>query len=103
DADGAAGKIAEEAAELAQARAAGDADDIEEEVGDLLFTAANLARLLDVDPEAALRRTNAKVVRRFGALEGAMARDGLRPGAALRERMEREWDRAKAAEKTRQD
>ncbi|WP_106160166.1 nucleoside triphosphate pyrophosphohydrolase [Hasllibacter halocynthiae] len=95
DADGAVDKIAEEAAELAEACAARDGDATEAEMGDLLFTAANLARLLGVDPEAALRRTNAKVVERFAAVEDALARDGLRPAPEHRARMERAWQEAK--------
>ena len=99
DAGGVAAKVAEEAAELAAATTPGEA---EEEMGDLLFTLAQLARAKGIDPEAALRRTNAKVVARFGAVERALDADGLRPAPDLRDRMEREWGRAKAAEKSRQ-
>jgi tetrapyrrole methylase family protein / MazG family protein len=58
-------KIAEEIGELKEAEKVGDADLIEEEVGDLLFTVANLSRFHNIDPEAALRRTLDKFVRRF--------------------------------------
>jgi tetrapyrrole methylase family protein/MazG family protein len=58
-------KIAEEIGELKEAEKVGDTDLIEEEVGDLLFTVANLSRFHNIDPEAALRRTLDKFVRRF--------------------------------------
>src|SRR5262245_24648654 len=62
-------KIREEADEIEGAIAAGAPDGIAEEVGDLLFAVANLARHLDVDPESALRGTNQKFERRFAAIE----------------------------------
>jgi ATP diphosphatase len=64
-----ADKVAEELAEVREAAAAGPSEEIFEEVGDLLFAAANLARKLDVDAEAALRAANAKFERRFRAME----------------------------------
>ena len=92
-------KIAEEAREMAEAGAAADRDALEDETGDLLFAVVNLARHLGVDPEAALRRTNAKFTRRFGAVEAALAADGRRPEDATLEEMDRHWDAAKAAER----
>ena len=65
-------KIAEEAGELAEARDQLTPDAVEDEMGDLLFVVTNLARHLDVDPEAALRRTNAKFERRFRAIEATL-------------------------------
>lgn len=62
-------KLAEETAELKAAIAHQDADNIEEEVGDLFFALTNLARRLDVDPEQALRRCNHKFERRFHVME----------------------------------
>lgn len=62
-------KLDEERAEIEDAMAAGDPDHIEEEIGDLLFIAANLARRLKIDPEIALRKANAKFDRRFRAME----------------------------------
>ena len=62
-------KIHEEIAEVADAVAGGEPERIEDEIGDLLFAAANLARHLKVDAEAALRRANAKFERRFQAIE----------------------------------
>lgn len=62
-------KIHEEVEEIREAVASGDANHIEEEVGDLLFAAVNLARKLDVDAEGALRRATAKFESRFRAME----------------------------------
>jgi len=62
-------KIDEEIGEVREAMSEQDADHIEEEIGDLLFVAANLARRLKVDPEVALRKANAKFERRFRGME----------------------------------
>ena len=70
-------KLREEAAELEQGMAAADRDNIEEEIGDLLFVVTNLARKLDVDPGAALRRSNHKFEQRFRAMEALAAERGL--------------------------
>jgi len=86
-------KIAEEAREVL---AAESHDEREDEIGDLLFVIANLARHLRVDPEAALRRTNAKFTRRFHFIEEVL---GDRMGKASLEEMEALWQRAKQAEK----
>jgi MazG family protein len=67
-----------------------------EELGDLLFAIANIARHLGVDPEAALRDANAKFVRRFGRVEEALAKDGRKAEDATLEEMDRLWDEAKA-------
>ena len=69
-------KIAEETAELVEARGAGDARALAEEYGDLMFVMANLARHLGIDPEAALRAANAKFTRRFQGVEAALAAEG---------------------------
>ncbi len=86
-------KIAEEAREVLDAETQ---DAREDEIGDLLFVVANLARHLKVDPEAALRRSNAKFTRRFQFIEGVL---GDRMGTASLEEMEALWLQAKAAEK----
>jgi ATP diphosphatase len=93
-------KITEEAAELVEARDSLSQDEIEEEFGDLLFVMANLARHLKVDPEAALRRTNQKFIRRFSAVEAALAAEGRRPEESTLEEMDRLWDAAKVAERS---
>ena len=90
-------KIAEEAQELAEIRESGDRDRIEEEMGDLLFVMANLARHLKVDPETALRRANAKFTRRFAFIEAELARRGKRPEDSDLAEMDALWDAAKAA------
>src|ERR1700761_1529075 len=89
-------KIAEEAREIAEAQTQAER---EEEVGDLLFVVANLARHLKVDPEAALRAANAKFTRRFHHIEAGLAARGIAPGAASLEEMEALWQDAKVLEK----
>ncbi len=84
-------KLDEELRELAGARESGSQADIEGELGDLLFVLANLARLLKVDPEQALRKTNAKFRKRFAHVE----KNAALPGATLDE-MEALWQEAKA-------
>ncbi|MEM8578270.1 MAG: nucleoside triphosphate pyrophosphohydrolase [Pseudomonadota bacterium] len=92
-------KITEEAAELVEAHASGDADAVEDEMGDLLFAVANLARHMGVDPEAALRRTNAKFTRRFNAVEAKLDAIGKRAEDSDLAEMDALWDKVKAAEK----
>ena len=70
-----------------------------EELGDLLFVVANLARKLEVEPEDALRAANAKFIRRFGFIETELARDGRTPEQSYLAEMDALWDAAKAAEK----
>jgi ATP diphosphatase len=71
-------KFDEELAEMRDAMASGDRDAMEDELGDLLFVATNLARQLDIDPGTALRRSNAKFEQRFRAMEDAAGgQDGL--------------------------
>jgi len=76
DAAGVRAKVDEEAAELEEAVAADDRAAVVEELGDLLFAAAQLARHHDVNPEEALRAANAKFARRFRELEVRLANDG---------------------------
>ena len=93
-------KMQEEAAELVEAQDHLTADEVTEEMGDLLFVMANLARHMGVDPEAALRAANAKFVRRFGAIEASLAAEGRRPEDSDLAEMDALWDAAKRAEKT---
>jgi ATP diphosphatase len=72
---------------------------IEEEFGDLLFVVANVARHLQLDPEAALRSANAKFTRRFHAIERKLAEAGRTPAQSNLEEMDRLWDEAKAEER----
>jgi MazG family protein len=93
-------KIEEEIHELRSELDSGARKDaIEDEIGDLLFALANLARHLGVDPEVALRHGNRKFERRFHAIEAALAAEGRRPEGASLEEMEALWQRAKAAER----
>ena len=94
-------KLLEESRELIEARDSMDADEIEAEFGDLLFVMANLARHMGVDPEAALRATNAKFTRRFMRIEDWLAADGRRPEQSDLAEMDALWDRAKAEDKAR--
>jgi len=89
-------KIAEEAREVVDAGL--DPAKRAEEIGDLLFVMANLARHLKVDPEAALRAANAKFTRRFHFIEAALKAEGRAPAEASLEEMEALWQKAKAAE-----
>ena len=88
-------KLAEEIAELKDAPKEHQA----EELGDILFVLANLARHLGIDPEAALRSTNAKFERRFGYIEKALAAKGREPKDSNLEEMDALWDEAKAQER----
>ncbi len=87
--------------ELGELRAEIDVEDqarIEAEMGDLLFSVAQLARRLKVDPEHALRGANRKVERRFGAVEAALGRDGRSPADASMDELEMLWLDAKKIE-----
>ena len=90
-------KIEEELGELRHEFSAGDADRnrITDELGDVLFAVANLARHCKVDPEAALRSTNDKFERRFRYVERRLAERGRKPADATREEMEAQWQEAK--------
>jgi ATP diphosphatase len=92
-------KLHEELGELQAEIDAGDAAKAREELGDLLFVCANLARKLDVEPEDALRATNAKFIRRFSYIERELAKDGRTPDQSDLAEMDRLWDAAKAAER----
>jgi ATP diphosphatase len=94
-------KIAEEARELVEARERLTGAEVFEEFGDLLFVVANLARHLRIDPEAALRAANSKFIRRFAAIESALAARGQRPEESDLAEMDALWNAAKAAEKAK--
>ncbi|MEY2668421.1 MAG: hypothetical protein RJA59_1059, partial [Pseudomonadota bacterium] len=68
---------------------------MEDELGDLLFATANLARKLGIPPEEALRGTLAKFISRFEYIEAGLARQGVPHGTATLEEMDRLWDEAK--------
>ncbi len=92
-------KLDEEVAELKVEIAAGSNERMKDEVGDLLFVVANLARKLGVEPEDALRGSNAKFVRRFAFIEGELARDGRTPDQSDLAEMDALWNAAKGAER----
>ncbi|QRG05468.1 nucleoside triphosphate pyrophosphohydrolase [Xanthobacter dioxanivorans] len=92
-------KIREETEEVDEALEAGGAAAIRDEVGDLLFAVVNLARHAGVDPEAALRGTNEKFIRRFGHVEATLAGEGRRPEEAHLDEMEALWQDAKRKER----
>jgi ATP diphosphatase len=92
-------KIAEEVEEVrAEMEAGAPLDRLEDEVGDLLFAVANLARRLKLDPEAALRRANAKFDRRFRAMEALAAAGGQTLAGKDLPELDALWDAVKATE-----
>lgn len=91
-------KIEEELAELRQEMASGSKQALEEEMGDLLFAVANLARQLDVEPEAALQAANAKFTRRFKSVEQKLAQAGSTPDQSTLDAMDALWDEVKREE-----
>ena len=92
-------KLHEEVGEMLAEIEAGDLEKAREEIGDVLFVVANLARTLDVDPEDAVRYTNAKFVRRFQYIEQRLAERGKTPDDSDLAEMDALWDEAKAAER----
>jgi MazG family protein len=88
-------KLDEERAEFSEACERGSQDQIEDELGDLLFVLVNLARFVKVDPEQALRRTNAKFRQRFGHVERRLAAQGKEVKGTPIEELEALWQEAK--------
>jgi MazG family protein len=92
-------KLHEELGELSVEIAADDRAKMREEMGDVLFVCANLARILDIDPEDALRAANTKFTRRFNSIEQSLAAQGRTPEQSDLAEMDDLWDAAKAAER----
>ena len=88
-------KLHEELAEFAEARRRASRAELEDELGDLLFVLVNLARFVKVDPEQALRRTNAKFRERFGYIERKLAERGRKIEESNIQEMEELWQEAK--------
>lgn len=92
-------KLREELAELEVEIDAADQAKAREELGDLLFVIANLARKLDIEPEDALRSANSKFIRRFNYIEQSLARQGRTPEQSDLAEMDDLWNEAKAIDK----
>jgi len=88
-------KLEEELAEFAAARREGSHKELEHELGDLLFVLVNLARFVKVDPEQALRGTNARFRERFAYIERKLAERSKKPADSNIEEMEALWQEAK--------
>jgi MazG family protein len=88
-------KIQEEFEELKDSMSSSEQADIEMEIGDLLFSIVNLSRFLNVDPESALRKTNAKFIRRFKMMEAEIKRQGRRFEDYDLEGLDEFWEEAK--------
>lgn len=91
-------KLDEELRELEEAIGSKDRDALEHELGDVLFSVANLARFIQTPPEDALRAANARFTRRFMEIEAGLRAEGVAFGEASLEQMEALWQRAKGRE-----
>jgi tetrapyrrole methylase family protein/MazG family protein/ATP diphosphatase len=92
-------KLHEEVGEMLEEVEAGDLEKARQEIGDVLFVVANLARTLDIDPEDAVRYTNAKFVRRFSYVEQRLAEAGKTPDQSDLAEMDALWEEVKAVER----
>lgn len=92
------GKLREELGELEESLGSGRDRDTEEEIGDILFVLANVARHLGVNPELALEKANRKFIRRFRHIEERLAESNSSPDKSSLEEMDRLWDEAKELE-----
>lgn len=92
-------KVDEELSEVVEAQQSGNAAAIQEEIGDLLFAVANLARHAGIDPEAALRDANFKFTRRFHHVEARCREDGVELAKAGLDRLDGYWNEIRAADK----
>jgi MazG family protein len=88
-------KLNEELAEFAEARRGARQEELEDELGDMLFVLVNLARFVKVDPEQALRRTNNKFRRRWAHIEARLKERGKQPAESTIDEMEALWQEAK--------
>jgi MazG family protein len=96
-------KVREELRELEEALSRGDAAQMGEEMGDLLFVLANLSRHMNREPEGLLRRANEKFTRRFRWVEDTLRLQGSSPAEATLQEMERLWAEAKSRERREED
>jgi tetrapyrrole methylase family protein / MazG family protein len=93
------GKLQEEIGELRDAMAGGKQEEIEEELGDLLFTVVNLGRQLEVHPHLALEKSNEKFIRRFKRMEKMLKQRNLELGKLTLEELDKFWDEVKSEER----
>lgn len=100
DVDAVIAKVREEVDELAEAAHSGDAKRTQEELGDLLFAVASLARHLDIEPEAALTEANLKFTRRFHHVEARCREEGLSVSEAGMEKLDAFWNEIRERDKT---
>jgi len=91
-------KILEELDEVEEAQKESSADHLEEEVGDLILSVVNYARLLKINPDVALERANKKFYKRYSYVEKRMQEENLPPDSSSLEKMEKFWNDAKQAE-----
>lgn len=96
NADGAFQKVLEETEELKQAVKNNDKENINEELGDLLFSVVNVSRFLDVDAEEALTSSTDKFLKRFSVVESLAKQRGIDMEKSSLEELDRLWDEAKA-------
>jgi MazG family protein len=99
DARSAWAKVEEEIHEAAAALATGEVERVREELGDVLFSLVNVARLSSIDAEEALQDAIEKFRRRFAEMEASLGAQGKVLGAVPQDEMERSWERAKAHER----
>ena len=92
-------KLDEEIAEVREAVQSGKSEEVHDEIGDLLFTIANIARKLDINAEEALQSANRKFMRRFTAMEQKVRESGRNLDQLTLEQMDALWNEAKAAER----
>lgn len=88
-------KIREESDELQNAMAENDNDAIRHEIGDLLFAAANVSRLLGINPELALKEANQRFIRRFNLMEKGLLSEGIDLNDATLDQMDKIWESVK--------
>lgn len=93
------GKIREELGETQEALERGDCREMEEELGDLLFSVVNLVRRSGFDAETVLAAANGKFRRRFDAMQSVLEEEGMTVGTASLEQMDAVWDRVKSGER----
>lgn len=98
DVAGVLDKVHEEVGELRAELNGADRERLADEVGDLFFACVNLARRLDIDPEASLRQANAKFERRFRRMEALLAEQGRGPSDASPAELDQLWEQVKAQE-----